>query len=79
MPSLELQNRRSALTPPFESSLRQSDNEDIHDPAIVEQNLAPADGGLTAWRLVAVAFVFEALLWGPSIPYRIIVFPEYPN
>jgi hypothetical protein len=27
-------------------------------------SLPSADGGLAAWRLLIVAFVFEALLWG---------------
>jgi hypothetical protein len=27
-------------------------------------SLPAADGGLAAWRLLIVAFVFEALLWG---------------
>jgi hypothetical protein len=27
-------------------------------------SLPAADGGLVAWRLLIVAFVFEALLWG---------------
>lgn len=31
---------------------------------ILIQQLAPADGGPGAWRLLAAAFVFEALLWG---------------
>ncbi|KAJ8611509.1 hypothetical protein MRB53_037916 [Persea americana] len=30
----------------------------------IEQGLAPTDGGLAAWRLLAAAFMFEALLWG---------------
>lgn len=28
--------------------------------------LEPADRGIAAWRLICVAFVFEALLWGES-------------
>jgi hypothetical protein len=27
-------------------------------------SLPAADGGLAAWRLLMIAFVFEALLWG---------------
>lgn len=30
----------------------------------IVQQLAPADGGLAAWRMLISAFVFEALLWG---------------
>lgn len=33
---------------------------------IEQRVLAPVDGGIAAWRLVAVAFVFEALFWGTS-------------
>lgn len=33
-----------------------------------EQELAPVDGGTSAWRLLCAAFMFEALLWGTSIP-----------
>lgn len=29
-----------------------------------QQELAPIDGGLPAWRLLCAAFMFEALLWG---------------
>lgn len=29
-----------------------------------EQELAPVDGGLAAWKLLFVAFMFETLLWG---------------
>lgn len=36
---------------------------------------APTDGGLAAWRLLIVAFVFEALLWG--FPLSFGVFQEY--
>lgn len=67
MPSLELQTRNAP--PPLESSQRSSyDGENQHDIAIVEQNLAPADTGIAAWRLLVVAFVFEALLWGQLNP-----------
>lgn len=36
----------------------------------VESNghsLPPCDGGKVAWRILLAMFVFEALLWGPSI------------
>lgn len=29
-----------------------------------EQQLAPADGGYAAWKLLCTAFVFETFLWG---------------
>lgn len=31
------------------------------------QGLAPIDGGFAAWRLLFVAFVFEASLWGKFV------------
>ncbi len=34
------------------------------DGEIFQPQLDPADRGLAAWRLLGVAFVFEALLWG---------------
>ena len=30
----------------------------------VAQYLAPADGGLAAWKVLLGAFTFEAILWG---------------
>lgn len=43
-----------------------------------EFQLAPADRGLPAWKLLGAAFVFEALLWGlcqtcPCDLYRILM------
>lgn len=29
-----------------------------------EQEFAPVDGGLAAWKLLFAAFIFETLLWG---------------
>lgn len=68
MTSLELQDRN---TPPLSESVHERfhDRENAHDIPIVEQNLAPADSGAAAWRLLVVAFVFEALLWGLYIPF----------
>ncbi|TVY74771.1 Monocarboxylate transporter 12 [Fusarium oxysporum f. sp. cubense] len=37
--------------------------------------LAPVDGGIAAWRLLGVAFVFETLLWG--FPLSFGVFQDY--
>ncbi|KAH7383518.1 major facilitator superfamily domain-containing protein [Cadophora sp. MPI-SDFR-AT-0126] len=74
MTSLELQDRNP--TPLSESVQEQPyDRENTHDIAIVEQDLPPADGGVAAWRLIAVAFVFEALLWGFLISFG--VFQDY--
>jgi hypothetical protein len=45
----------------------------IHDLSTEEPETATflpaADGGLAAWRLLIVAFVFEALLWGEPRPF----------
>jgi hypothetical protein len=63
MVSLELQDR--IAIPPIEPPLSQfNDAENAHNVVGIEQNLAPADKGVAAWRLLGVAFVFEALLWG---------------
>jgi hypothetical protein len=46
------------------------------DPRTSEASSLPsADGGLAAWRLLLVAFVFEALLWG--FPLSFGVFQDY--
>jgi hypothetical protein len=34
------------------------------------QSLEPADGGLSAWKVLLGAFTFEAILWGKSIIYN---------
>lgn len=31
---------------------------------IIAQQLLPTDKGLAAWKMLFVAFVFEAVLWG---------------
>ena len=36
----------------------------ITEESTIATSLPAADGGLAAWRLLIVAFVFEALLWG---------------
>ncbi|KAI1427776.1 major facilitator superfamily domain-containing protein [Xylaria sp. FL1777] len=57
-------------------SLRPQDVEgDRTNPTRAEQELAPVDGGPAAWRLLAAAFIFEALLWG--FPLSFGVFQEY--
>jgi hypothetical protein len=33
------------------------------------QSLKPVDGGITAWRVLIAAFIFEALLWGEVLHY----------
>lgn len=63
MTSLELQDRIVQST--REPSLHQPiDEENPHRNVLFEQNLAPADEGAAAWRLLGATFVFEALLWG---------------
>lgn len=70
MTSLELQDRaahRSTHLPTEPSSRQSIDEENPHNNVLFEQNLAPADEGAAAWRLLGAAFVFEALLWGTQI------------
>lgn len=43
---------------------RTGGNVDIQDFEAVEQQLERADGGTTAWGVLAAAFVFEGLLFG---------------
>jgi hypothetical protein len=62
MTSLELQTRTGQSTEP--SQHRLNDEENTRNNVVNEQSLAPVDGGAAAWRLLGVAFVFEALLWG---------------
>ncbi|GKU22979.1 unnamed protein product [Fusarium langsethiae] len=40
-----------------------------------EQQLAPVDGGIAAWRLLGAAFVLDTLLWG--FPLSFGVFQDY--
>lgn len=40
------------------------------NPRRLDQELAPIDGGTSAWRLLWAAFVFETLLWGKHIPIQ---------
>jgi hypothetical protein len=60
--------------PPVEATSQRDDTSPSSSPWSTEnenditgQALAPADGGLAAWRLLLAAFVFEALLWGKSL------------
>ncbi|KAI5357336.1 putative major facilitator superfamily, MFS transporter superfamily [Septoria linicola] len=57
--------------------LRRLSNETVPDQEAHgnDHSLPPADGGKAAWRLLLVAFVFEALLWG--FPLSFGVFQEY--
>ena len=38
----------------------------------VDQQLKPADGGITAWKVLFAAFMFEALLWGKLTHHYIL-------
>jgi len=69
--SIELQNRISptllaqSITPleaPLSHSLSQ--NGRTEHTEIEQRVLEPVDRGAAAWRLLGVAFIFEALLWG---------------
>lgn len=66
MSNTELVTIRPAATESREApSSRQEDVEgEPTDGRGREQELAPTDGGLAAWRLLCAAFMFEALLWG---------------
>ncbi|TVY21630.1 Fujikurins efflux protein [Lachnellula arida] len=57
------------------SQLGDDNNTATQGEDILIQQLAPADGGPGAWRLLAAAFVFEALLWGFPISFG--VFQNY--
>lgn len=51
------------------NALGETSNEhDIQDQATL--SLPAHDGGRAAWTLLLAAFVFEALLWGPSTRTR---------
>lgn len=64
LPSVEANPRSEAL---------ELDDADISSNQASE--LSPTDGGAAAWRLLIVAFVFEALLWG--FPLSFGVFQDY--
>lgn len=68
----------------FEDRDRASSPQDIEeeptDRGGTEQELAPVDGGLAAWKMLFAAFMFETFLWGefrvyiPAVIYmRLIV------
>lgn len=68
--SIELQNRISTIIPSqslnvLEGPHSHGPTQDTTEPAEIQQRvLDPVDGGFAAWRIICVAFVFEALLWG---------------
>ncbi|KAF5015229.1 hypothetical protein F66182_13513 [Fusarium sp. NRRL 66182] len=50
-------------------------DDELTDRGGTEQELAPVDGGLAAWKMLFAAFMFETLLWG--FPLSFGVFQEY--
>ncbi|KAI4728764.1 MFS general substrate transporter [Aureobasidium sp. EXF-10728] len=46
-----------------EVSTQDGQNEEREVSHMHQQQLGPVDGGLVAWRVLLVAFVFEAILW----------------
>ncbi len=71
--SIELQGVPLPTSLRRESHSSHLDQYGISDAESVQQQLEPADRGLAAWRLLAVAFVFEALLWG-TIRFNLLLF-----
>jgi len=59
-------------TPTLPPASLHDNNPNVETNGVVVQQLKPADEGLAAWKMLIVAFVFEALLWGkqeiPGIP-----------
>ena len=65
------------LSPPIES-MRASETLELGEVDTTSTHaysLPPTDGGFAAWRLLIVAFIFEALLWG--FPLSFGVFQEF--
>ena len=59
----------TATRPPLQhrettQSLAEDGNRNHDEEPTTAQDLQPADGGREAWKLLAAAFVFEALMWG---------------
>ncbi|KAH8892807.1 MFS general substrate transporter [Thozetella sp. PMI_491] len=73
---IELQSRTSPLrrisSPPAAPPEAATSNDAAE---AIQQQLAPTDGGIAAWRLLCAAFVFEAFLWG--FPLSFGVFQSY--
>lgn len=72
MDSIELANRHPGTTTPTSdaSEPRPGERAATADDALndnperIEQQLAPVDVGIAAWRFLWAAFMFEACLWG---------------
>ncbi|KAJ6780997.1 hypothetical protein PWT90_09038 [Aphanocladium album] len=82
MASVELRDRQQSdaevvTGAPARVADADAGNDILHDDAEsrFEQQLAPVDGGMAAWRLLFAAFMFEACLWGFPLSYG--VFQQY--
>ncbi|XWW92963.1 hypothetical protein V2A60_000891 [Cordyceps javanica] len=82
MPSVELTERQAHAEAVMATATPAADTEAAGDEILVddadsrvEQQLAPVDGGIAAWRLLWAAFMFEGCLWGFPLSYG--VFQEY--
>lgn len=69
MASVEM---NSLATPPRDAYDASDDTESPQDQSRIEHQLEPTDRGLAAWRLLCIAFIFEALLWGKSQLARVL-------
>lgn len=58
------------IVPPH--PLQEIELQEPHDGAFINQELAPTDRGLAAWKLLGTAFVFESLLWGKYYIVRVL-------
>lgn len=80
--SLELENRTShsvdqSAHSNFDRPPHGIQREISQDVGVVEQYLQPADRGPAAWRLLGVAFIFEALLWGKVLLPALFTLESY--
>jgi len=75
--AVELEVRSETLTLP-PASLHDN-NPNVETNGVVVQQLKPADEGLAAWRMLIVAFVFEALLWGKQDIPGISISDDYAS
>ncbi|OIW22987.1 major facilitator superfamily transporter [Coniochaeta ligniaria NRRL 30616] len=75
MEQLEMTAHAALPSPNGQSMQSPEDNQDTEHPPPTIHELAPTDRGAAAWKLLGVAFVFEALLWG--FPLSFGVFQSY--
>jgi len=80
---IEMESRPGIETSRQEEELSQLDRSEGHLRTGAQQ-LEPADGGASAWKLLCAAFVFEALLWGMEkertspLPFLIYIYIYVP-